>query len=174
MPMNYVATFKGVDLPVKIEEPGLGRYRVRVDGEVYDVDFFNAQENIYSLIIDHQSYEVDIDEIGDGNYSVQLKDDHFDIHIVDENKKKLAEKLGAGTCGRQEIKSPMAGNIWKVLKKQGDSVQEGEILLILEAMKMENEIRSPIEGFVTSMNVVEGSPVSAGSLLCLLDPEENT
>ncbi|MCK4509340.1 MAG: acetyl-CoA carboxylase biotin carboxyl carrier protein subunit, partial [Desulfuromonadales bacterium] len=85
---------------------------------------------------------------------------------------KLAEKLGAGASGRQEIKSPMAGSIWKLLKNQGDAVKEGEVLLILEAMKMENEIRSPIEGVVTSMDVEEGSTVSAGTRLCLVESAE--
>ena len=171
--MNYVVTFKGKNLPVKVEESGPGLYRVRVAGEAYEVDFFNTQENIYSLIIEHQSYEVDIDEVDSGNYTVLLKEDHFDVQIIDEKKKKLTEKLGSGASGRQEIKSPMAGNIWKIMKNQGDSVKQGEVLLILEAMKMENEIRSPIEGIVTNLNAVEGSAVSAGALLCLLDPAEN-
>mgnify|MGYP002637522292 CR=1 FL=1 len=170
--MNYVATFKSEDVRVKVEESGPGLYRVRVDGEEFEVDFFSAQENIYSLIIDNHSYEVDIDEVGRDQYSVLLKDDHFDVQIVDEKKKKLAEKLGAKAGGRQEIKSPMAGNIWKLMKNQGDNVSEGEVLLILEAMKMENEIRSPIEGVVTSMSAVEGTAVSAGALLCLLEPTE--
>jgi biotin carboxyl carrier protein len=170
--MNYAATFKGEDLRVKVEESEPGLFRVCIDGETYEVDFFDAQDNIFSLIIDHQSYEIDIDEVGCGNYSVLLKGDHFDVQIVDEKKKKLAEKLGAGASGRQEIKSPMAGNIWKLMKSQGDTVTEGEVILILEAMKMENEIRSPIDGVVTTMNSVEGSAVSAGALLCQIDPVE--
>jgi biotin carboxyl carrier protein len=172
IPMNYVATCKGEDVQIKVGETDLGSYSVRVDGDFFLVDFFSAQENIYSLIIDHHSYEVDIDEGGRDQYSVLLKDDHFDVQIVDEKKKKLAEKLGAKAGGLQEIKSPMAGNIWKLMKNQGDTVKEGEVLLILEAMKMENEIRSPIEGVVTSMNAVEGAAVSAGALLCLLEPAE--
>ncbi len=67
----------------------------------------------------------------------------------------------------------MAGNIWKVQKKQGDRVKKGEVLLILEAMKMENEICSPIDGIVTSMNALENGSVAAGALLCLLDQSED-
>lgn len=170
--MAYVAIYKGEDFRVKIEEPESGHYSVQINDEVYEVDFFKAQENIYSLIIDHQSYEVDVDELDNDTYSVMLKDDHFNVQVVDERKKKLAEKLAVGASGRHEIKSPMAGSIWKLLKSPEDEVKEGEVLLILEAMKMENEIRSPIEGIVTSVNVEEGSTVSAGARLCLVDPAE--
>ena len=170
--MAYVATYKDEDFRVKVEESEPGHYSVQINGEVYEIDFFKAQENIYSLIIDNQSYEVDVDELDNDTYSVMLKDDHFDVRVVDERKKKLAEKLDAGTSGRQEIKSPMAGSIWKLLKNKGDAVSEGEVLLILEAMKMENEIRSPIDGIVTSVDVEEGSTVSAGTRLCLVAPAE--
>lgn len=168
--MAYIATLNDEDFRVEIEESEPGRYRVRINDDNYEVDFFEAQQCIYSLIIDHQSYEVDIDEVDNDSYVVMVKDDHFDIQIIDEKKKKLAEKLGAGAGERQEIKSPMAGNIWRLLKGQGDIVKEGEVLIILEAMKMENEIRSPIGGLVTSMNAIEGTAVSAGALLCQVDP----
>ncbi len=170
--MAYIATIKDEDIRVEIEESEPGLYRVWINGADCKVDFFEARENLYSLIFDHQSYEVDIDEVENGSYSVMVKGDHFDVLVVDEKKKKLAEKLGAGAGGRQEIKSPMAGNIWKLLKNQGDFVKEGEVLIILEAMKMENEIRSPIDGLVTSVSAVEGAAVSAGALLCLIDPTE--
>ncbi len=170
--MAYVAIYKDEDFRVKVEEPEPGHYSVQINDEVYEVDFFKAQENIYSLIIDHQSYEVDVDELDNDTYSVMIKGDHFDVQVVDERKKKLAEKLGAGASGRQEIKSPMAGSIWKLLKNQGDDVREGEVLLILEAMKMENEIRSPIDGVVTSVDVEEGATVSAGTRLCLVEPAD--
>jgi len=168
--MAYVAIYKDEDFRVKVEEPEPGHYSVQINDEVYEIDFFKAHENIYSLIIDHQSYEVDVDELDNGAYSVMLKDDHFDVQVVDERKKKLAEKLGAGESGQQEVKSPMAGSIWKLLKNKGAEVKEGEVLIILEAMKMENEIRSPIDGVVTSVDVEEGSTVSAGTRLCLVAP----
>jgi len=168
--MAYIATLNGKDARVKVEESQPGLYRVRIGDQEYPVDFFQAQENVYSLIIDQQSYEVDIDEHGNGSYSLLLRGEHFAVQLVDERKKKLAEKRDAGATKRQQIKSPMAGNIWKVLKNQGESVKAGEVLIILEAMKMENEIRSPIDGVVSSMDAVAGNAVSAGAPLCLVDP----
>lgn len=171
--MNYTATCQGKKSQVKVEDSGSGRYRVNLDGESYEVDFSNPQERTYSLIIDQQSYEVDISVKEANSYSIQLKSEHYNVAIVDERKRKLAEKMASVSSGRQEIKSPMAGNIWKVQKKQGDRVKKGEVLLILEAMKMENEICSPIDGIVTSMNALENGSVAAGALLCLLDQSED-
>jgi len=170
--MAYIATFNEEEYPVKVEETEGGQYRVWIGDESYDVDFYKAQENIYSLIVENQSYEVDVDIVGEDQYSVLLKDDHFDIVVQEEKKKKLAEKLGAGASGRQDIKSPMAGNVWKVLKAEGDEVAAGDVLIILEAMKMENEIKSPIDGKVTSMTAVEGTAVSSGDPLCVVEPPE--
>lgn len=170
--MAYIATINEKKFQVEVEEPEPGRYQVRVNDDNCLVDFFEAQENIYSLIIDHQSYEVDIDQVERGSYSVMIKGDHFDVQIVDEKTKRLAETLSARAVGRQGVKSPMAGNIWRLLKSQGEIVKQGEVLIILEAMKMENEIRSPIDGFISSMCAVEGTAVSAGALLCMVDPVE--
>ena len=71
---------------------------------------------------------------------------------------------GAG----EKVTSPMPGNILSVLVKEGDTVKEGQQLMILEAMKMENEILAPCAGKVTSVAVAKGSTVESGSLLCTI------
>jgi oxaloacetate decarboxylase alpha subunit len=92
--------------------------------------------------------------------------------MVEEKKKKLAMKLSKGATGRQDIKSPMAGNVRQVMVKPGDKVAAGQVLLILEAMKMENEIKSPIEGIVGSVTAREGVAVASGDPLCVVEPWE--
>lgn len=71
-------------------------------------------------------------------------------------------------AGGEEIKSPMPGNILAVNVKAGDTVAEGQVLMILEAMKMENEIMAPRAGTVTSVAVAKGATVESGALLCVL------
>lgn len=73
------------------------------------------------------------------------------------------------SAGQETIEAPMPGNIWKVLVKEGDAVNEGDVLLILEAMKMENEIVAPRGGTVSAIVVNEGTTVSAGEKLVVLD-----
>lgn len=72
-------------------------------------------------------------------------------------------------CRKRQIVSPMPGNILNVNVKVGDAVKKGQVLLILEAMKMENEIMAPKDGTVTSVNVQKGSTVESGALLVTLD-----
>lgn len=71
---------------------------------------------------------------------------------------------GAG----EEIKAPMQGTILSVKVKNGDSVSKGQVLFILEAMKMENEIMSPCDGTISSVNVQKGSTVETGAVLCVI------
>jgi biotin carboxyl carrier protein len=77
---------------------------------------------------------------------------------------KAAAPAGAGT----EVRSPMPGNILQVNVNPGDTVKEGQQLMILEAMKMENEILAPCAGRVSSMMVAKGSSVESGALLCTI------
>ena len=75
-----------------------------------------------------------------------------------------AKPSGAG----EKVTAPMPGNILSVAVKEGDTVKEGQQLMILEAMKMENEILAPCAGKVTSISVAKGSTVESGSLLCTI------
>ncbi len=73
------------------------------------------------------------------------------------------------SAGQEVIEAPMPGNIWKIEVKEGDQVKAGDILLILEAMKMENEILAPRDGVVASINTTQGATVNTGDKLVVLD-----
>lgn len=82
---------------------------------------------------------------------------------------KAEKKEVAVSQGQEVIEAPMPGNIWKIVAKEGDEVKAGDILLILEAMKMENEILAPRDGIVASINTTEGSAVNTGDKLVVID-----
>jgi biotin carboxyl carrier protein len=73
------------------------------------------------------------------------------------------------SAGQEIIESPMPGNIWKILVKEGQEVKSGDVLLILEAMKLENEILAPRDGKVASITTSEGSAVNTGDKLVIMD-----
>ncbi len=169
--MAYIVTHKGEERNIRVEECHPGLYKVLLDGREFLVDYYEPQDNLLSLIIDGKSFEVDIDSSDNGElFGVDIQGDHFVLEVVEEKKKKLAKKLSAGVTGRQEIKSPMAGNVLKVLAREGDAVESGQVLLILEAMKMMNEIKAPMAGVVGSVNAKEGVPVTTNELLCVVEP----
>ena len=76
---------------------------------------------------------------------------------------------GTGAAVASAVKAPMPGNILDVKVKAGDSVKAGDTLLILEAMKMENEISAPQDGTIASVNVRKGDVVNSGDLLCTMN-----
>lgn len=79
-----------------------------------------------------------------------------------------AAPAAAASTGGEQITSPMPGTILSVNVKAGDSVKRGQVLMILEAMKMENEIMCPCDGKVVSVNTSKGSAVESGALLCVI------
>jgi acetyl-CoA/propionyl-CoA carboxylase, biotin carboxylase, biotin carboxyl carrier protein len=84
---------------------------------------------------------------------------------------KRAERKSSSGGGPDAIESPLQGNMWKVLVKQGDTVVEGQILCIIEAMKMENEITAPKAGTIAELPIVEGEPINAGAPIATIKSE---
>jgi acetyl-CoA/propionyl-CoA carboxylase biotin carboxyl carrier protein len=82
--------------------------------------------------------------------------------------KRSANKGGGGGGGGDDLVSPLQGNVWKVPVKQGDKVEEGQIITIIEAMKMENEITAHKAGVVAELPIKEGEAVTAGALLAVI------
>ncbi len=76
-----------------------------------------------------------------------------------------------GATGRAEVRPPMPGKVARILRKNGDSVEEGEGVLVYEAMKMQNEIRAPVSGVIAQLSVTEGSPLEGGEVLFVVEPE---
>ena len=109
-------------------------------------------------------------------YNVNVNGNLYEItlEVVDEKeatasaKKPSASAASAPASGSEAIKAPMPGNILAVNVKEGATVKKGDVLMILEAMKMENEIMAPKAGKITSVNVSKGSTVESGTLLCTI------
>ncbi len=169
--MAYIVTHRGEEHNIRVEECQPGLYKLQLGDREFLVDYDEPRNNLLSLIIDGKSYEVDIETSDNGElYGVDIRGDHFLMEVVEEKKKKLAKKLSAGLTGRQEVKSPMSGNVCKIMVKEGDRVECGQVLLILEAMKMMNEIKAPLAGIVVSLKANEGVPVASNDLLCVVEP----
>ena len=171
--MAYIASHQGKTTRVKVLESAPNQFRVTLGDRDYLVDYLEPQPNLLSLIIDGRSFEVDVDAQEHSNrFEVVIQGDHFEVEMVEENKQKLAMKRSGGAAGRQDLRSPMAGSVRQVSVQPGDRVAAGQVLLILEAMKMENEIKSPIDGIIRSVTARAGKPVAHGDPLCVVEPWE--
>ncbi len=106
----------------------------------------------------------DIIELSSDVFRIHIKGFTFDVQVIDELEYQSREETGSGL-----VQSPMAGVVTKIAVKAGDSVAVGSNLLLLSAMKMENEINSPISGTVKKVLVEEGQQVNPGQLLVELE-----
>jgi biotin carboxyl carrier protein len=167
-PMAYIAMIDGEKVPVSIGKDRTGHTTVSIGEREYRVDPVWTQTDLLSIIIDGRSYLVDIHSSGDLN-EVLIEGEHFEFELFDERKALLKKSAAMGVEGVQEIKSSMPGKIVKLLVSEGEEVGQGQGLVVVEAMKMENEIKSPKEGVVKKISVKEGEAVEAGALLVVVE-----
>jgi biotin carboxyl carrier protein len=166
--MRYTAILDGEERIVEIT-PRQNGYRVTVGDSVFDVDAVHLQGHAVSLIAGTRSYRCDIEPGKDGRLSVLVGDAVYPLEILDERKLRLRRATGKFSLeGPQRVDAPMPGKVVRVLVKAGDEVQEGQGLVVVEAMKMENELKSPKAGKVIELHAVEGATVESGAKLAVV------
>jgi biotin carboxyl carrier protein len=149
--------------------PGQGRYEVRLRGEVHVVDAFRHDYGTLSLVVDTASYSAMLDWRGT-EVNVRLRHAVIPVELLDERRLRMRRAAGRFTLeGRQVVATPMPGKIVKVLARAGDEVRQGQGLVVVEAMKMENELRSPKDGKVVELLVAEGQAVEANTRLFVIE-----
>lgn len=169
--MRYFTTFRGSkeQVPVDIEPLGGDRYAITLNGARHEIDACVLAHGAVSLLIDGTSYNVEFEENGD-EVAVSFRGDVRRIDVADERSLRLrAGNAAFNVEGKQLITAPMPGKVVKVLVKLGDEVQEGQGLVVVEAMKMENELKSPKAGKVVELMAKEGSTVENGAKLIVVE-----
>jgi biotin carboxyl carrier protein len=144
-------------------------HRIVVDGKEYAVDFETVSgQPVYSLLIDGRSYEAYVYESEDANdWQVLIRGDLFTALVQDERELRLKATAGGVSSSTDEfnLKAPMPGLIVAMPVSEGQAVAKGEILVILESMKMQNELKSPRAGSVTRVRVKVGDSVEHNQVL---------
>lgn len=160
----------------KIEVVGLdgeGRYQVTVDDVPHEVDARRFEHGNWSVIIDGQSYDVELEPQGspqDGRYNALVRGQVFTIGVVDERRLRMEQTTKKlKVAGPKKLPAPMPGKVVKLLVKEGDEVVEDQPLLIIEAMKMENDIFAPAKGKIVKIFVEPGQAVEANAPLLELE-----
>ncbi|MEM6733979.1 MAG: biotin/lipoyl-containing protein [Myxococcota bacterium] len=169
--MHYVAFVDGEERQVEIVEVAPERYRITIDERVLEVDARLTDETSMSLLVDHDAYNIESDRTSQSVQNLKVKGEVVSVEILDLRRVQLrrSQESLAGLDGPTEISSPMPGKVVAVLVKDGDEVTEGQGLVVVEAMKMENELRSPKNGVVRKMGAEEGDAVDGGAILCIVE-----
>ena len=166
--MRFVATVDGASQPVEVTG-GDGRYRLTIGGEVWDVDARPSAQGITSLLIGGVSYVADVTD-RDGACVVEVAGETYVIDVEEEARHIIRTRGGAaGGDGSQVLKSPMPGRITQVVVHPGDRVNQGDTLLVIEAMKMQNEVKAGAGGVVAEVRVQVGQAVNVGEVLMILE-----
>lgn len=145
------------------------------DGVAETVDSLEVEPGSWSVILGGKSVDVRLDAVKNADPDVQgfratLYDGPYEFALQDPRKALLAAARGALASGGT-LTAPMPGKVVKLLVKEGDTVIEGQPLLIMEAMKMQNELRAMSEGVVKKISTSEGATVETGSLLITVGPQ---
>jgi len=142
-----------------------------LDGKCHRADCVEVSPGVYSVLINGRSYEARVATSGPQGTNrrvVTVGSRHFTIEVRDPRRRHTGASQ-ANHTGPQEILAPMPGKIVKVLAERGQEVAVGTGLLVIEAMKMQNELRAPRAGRVAEIYVAEGSGVESGARLLRLD-----
>jgi biotin carboxyl carrier protein len=167
--MKYFATVNDQAYEIDIDHHG----RVSVNGEELAADMrLVGAPQIYSLLIEQASHEVVLDTETEqrNQYSVMVGGMRFAVKVQDERSRRLAlvDRSLRASDGELLIRAPIPGLVVKVAVSAGQEVVEGDALIILEAMKMENELRAPRAGVIHEVKIAAGAQVAQGQTLLTL------
>jgi biotin carboxyl carrier protein len=165
--MKLPLTINGVEDLVEILAPAPAcRFRLG-DGPEQSADVRTPEPCVYSILLDGRSYDARIEETSAG-LVVVIDGYRFEISVHDP-RRWSRKSAGRGGEGRQEIVAPMPGKVVRVLVAPGDPVTPGQGLVVVEAMKMQNELRAARAARVLAVSAVEGATVTAGEVLLTLE-----
>jgi biotin carboxyl carrier protein len=145
------------------------RWQISLDGVALDADAVEISPNVFSILLNGESYEVRLAAASDGKLTLQTRHHEFVAQVIDPRAWRGRGHGPVEAEGRQQIVAPMPGKVVRLLVKAGDKVEAGQGLLVVEAMKMQNEVRSPKTGTVERLLAKEGQAVNAGDILAWID-----
>jgi biotin carboxyl carrier protein len=165
-PTRYTAVVGDDSHAVEVVALGEGRYCISIDGRERVVDSRETATGTFSLLIDHATAEVTVTSRGD-EFQVAVGGRTHRLRLLDERARRRAQ--AAAGDGAREVRAAMPGKVVAVLIEAGAKVERGQGLLVLEAMKMENEIGAPRAGTVVELCVQPGQAVERGELLARIE-----
>lgn len=148
-----------------------GQYRINLADREYVVDSSLISDNCLSLLVNGKAFTVYFAE-AEGKRYISIGGEQFCIQEAKSESVRASESDTAAVGEAPVAASPMPGKVVKILVKEGDEVEKGQGLVIVEAMKMENEIKSPVNGTVEKVNFKPGDLVDAAQPILEIKPEE--
>lgn len=137
----------------------------RIDEREYELEASEVEPNVFLLKNANKIYQVYVAPNG----AVTLGVHQFETKIYDPRRLRGAGAAGAANEGKAEIKTAMPGKVVRIIAEEGAEIKQGEGVIIVEAMKMQNEMKAPKDGVVTAILATEGATVNAGDVLAIIE-----
>ncbi len=168
--MKLLAELNKEKHEIRLEQTG-EKIRAEIDGRTYELEASEPESNVYLLKYIHKIFEVFVspNEKPTEPFQTEVASQHFEIKISDP-KRLRGTSAGIGEIeGKAEIKTAMPGKVVRVLLGEGAEVRIGDGIIVVEAMKMQNEMKSPKDGVIKEIRFNEGATVNAGDILAIIE-----
>ena len=168
--MKLTAETENGSLPIEFRRDG-DRVSAVIDGREYDLDVSEPEPGVFLFKHEGRIFEASTirDPAARSAFTVSLKGREHSVSIVDAKRLRGSGSGDSQADGFAEIKTAMPGKVVRVLAAEGDAVEKGDGIVVVEAMKMQNELKSPITGTVKTVTAIEGATVSAGEVLATIE-----
>jgi len=164
--MKYEMEIRGQQVSVELEQSG-ERVVARVGDRDYDLEYFSPEDGVYTFLEGERVFEAHVSSLDEASLRVQIGARVFATRIID--RKHRRSKVEHAIEGRQNLVAPMPGRVVRVLRHAGDEVAAGDGIIVVEAMKMQNEIKSPKSGRIVEIRVAEDATVNANQVLAVVE-----
>jgi biotin carboxyl carrier protein len=144
-----------------------GQWRIQLNGREFVVEGAPIDSNTLSMILDGQSFEARKERISEG-LRIVVRGNEYKVSVEDPRSLRSRKRRGLDDAGPQRLVSSMPGKVVRILAREGDKVLAGDGLVVVEAMKMQNEIKSPKSGVLTKVLAKTGVNVNAGDVLAIV------
>jgi len=169
--MKLITEIEGERVPLEVRRDG-PRVVADVGGRAYEIEARELRPGVYLLLFGGRVYECRVDggaTAGRGTSEVHVEGRTHAVTLVDPKRLRGRQSAGGHEGGRAEVKAPMPGKIMRVMVERGAEVAAGDGLVVVEAMKMQNELKSPKAGIVTELHAERGATVNVGDVLVVVE-----
>jgi biotin carboxyl carrier protein len=142
-----------------------------IDGRSYELEASEPEPNVYLLKTEGKVYEIFVSPQKNAGepFQVRVKNNEFEINLIDPKRLRGAGAGAEHGDGVAEIKTAMPGKVVRILAEVGAEIKQGDGVIVVEAMKMQNEMKSPKDGIVKEIRFPEGATVNAGDILAVIE-----
>lgn len=168
--MKLLAEISGQEHKLNVTREA-SRVMAEINGRQLELEAHTPQAGVYSLLLQGRVYQCRVERAADGrdSFEVAIGNSSYTVNLSDTKRLRSASQAGAHADKTAQILAPMPGKVVRILVEEGASVEAGDGIIVVEAMKMQNEMKSPKAGKVTSIKTSAGATVNSGDVLAIVE-----